>query len=61
MGAGRSRQFAKFKQEDFVKRKASDKRIRKVWRELKNVRAVAKRISYTVCGTYRALHRLGIK
>jgi len=42
-------------------RKASDARIRKAWRELKNVSAVAQRISYTVCGTYRALHRLGIK
>jgi hypothetical protein len=41
--------------------KRSDKTIRKAWRVLKNVRAVARRIGYSVAGTYHALHRLGIK
>lgn len=40
--------------------KRTDKYVRKSWRELKNVRAVAKRIGYSVAGTYRALTRLGI-
>ena len=42
-------------------RKASDARIRKVWRELKNVAHVAKRIGYSRVGAFRALKRLGIK
>lgn len=41
--------------------KRSDKYIRKVWGQLKNVAAVAKRIGYSKPGTYRALTRLGIK
>jgi hypothetical protein len=46
---------------NIMKRKASDARIRKAWRKLKNVAAVARRIGYSHAGTYRALHRLGIK
>ncbi len=41
--------------------KRSDKTIRKAWRALKNVAAVARRIGYSMAGTYRALHRLGLR
>jgi hypothetical protein len=44
-----------------MKRKASDARIRKTWRKLKDVNKVARRIGYTRTGTFRALVRLGIK
>ena len=45
-----------------MKRKASDARIRKVFRQLKgNIAAVARRIGYTHTGTTRAVKRFGIK
>lgn len=40
--------------------KRTDKTIRKAWRKLKKVAAVAKRIGYSKPGTYRALTRLRI-
>jgi hypothetical protein len=42
-------------------RKASDAHVRKLWKQLKNVAAVAKRIGYSHCGAYRAIRRLGFK
>jgi hypothetical protein len=40
-------------------RKASEKRLRKLWKQLRgNVAAIAKRIGYSKCGTYRAYARL---
>jgi hypothetical protein len=43
-----------------VKRHASAARLRKLWKELKSVSKVARRISYSVAGTYRALGRVGL-
>lgn len=43
-------------------RKASEKQLRKLWRALRgNVAAIAKRIGYSKCGTYRAYARLRSK
>jgi hypothetical protein len=42
-------------------RKVSETRLRKLWKELKNVTSVARRIGYTHCGAYRAIRRLGYK
>ena len=42
-------------------RKVSETRLRKLWKELKNVTAVARRIGYSHCGAYRAIRRLGYK
>jgi GTPase len=43
------------------KRKVSEEYLRQVWKELKSVTKVARRISYTVTGTHRALYRLGVR
>jgi hypothetical protein len=42
-------------------RKASDAHVRKLWKSLKNVTAVARRIGYTHQGAYKAIRRLGFK
>jgi hypothetical protein len=44
-----------------MKRKVSETRLRKLWKQLRNVAAIAKRIGYSKCGTYRAYARLRAK
>jgi hypothetical protein len=44
-----------------VKRRASAEHATKVWKELRNVPAVARRLGYSVEGTYRLLNRLSLR
>jgi hypothetical protein len=44
-----------------VKRHVSTEYATKVWKELPNVPAVARRLGYSVEGTYRLLNRLGLR
>ncbi len=43
-----------------MKRKASEKHVRKAWKELRSISKVAKRLGYSYCGAARFLNRLGL-
>jgi hypothetical protein len=42
-------------------RKVSETRLRKLWKQLRNVTVVARRIGYSHQGAYKAIRRLGFK
>ena len=43
------------------KRRVSKEYLQRLWQELENVSAVARRIGYTRTGAFRALRRHGIR